>query len=500
MFATRNGPTMLEQGNSYIQVDTGVTAYMLVNRSTSIAFAIYAASEDHHHDSLEGMCGDSDINENQWATNIQSLRVPTTFVTTRYVFDPIQQLNGTYYIWKANLNNMYTVRQEAWHNVAFQFCASEYVGAVAQINGGVTFRNPYGYIPAELFGFLPFEGARMIAYVLFGSFFLFCYIRYRESVLPLHTAILVVFFVALCEATTWYAAYQTINLSGEPYCCPFPPTVVASLVLQVFRQTFARALLLVVSLGYGIVRPKLLPSEWIATIVVSLLYFISATISQVSEIILVHDVHGNSPENALPYQMPELFMDVIFLTWIYVALGSTIRILTDYQQTYKLLMYKQLAFTIALFVGLFGFVTVLILLDKFKFIAWPWQWAWAQQVLWEILNFAVLAAVCLVCRPSDTSRLLSYASQLPTEDPDDYDKEGDEDGSEEEDEDEDDNERIAREQFGGGKPRRVRGRGSMDGSFEMARRGGGTINVSVAGGEGYTLPVAEDQEFGLDEN
>jgi hypothetical protein len=30
----------------------------------------------------------------------------------------------------------------------------------------------------------------------------------------------------------------------------------------------------------------------------------------------------------------------------------------------------------------------------------PWQCAWLEQVLWESLNFAVLAAVCVVCRPT----------------------------------------------------------------------------------------------------
>ena len=48
---------------------------------------------------------------------------------------------------------------------------------------------------------------------------------------------LFVFLVALAEATSWYAAYQTINLTGQPYCCPFPTTVVASLVLQVRKAT-----------------------------------------------------------------------------------------------------------------------------------------------------------------------------------------------------------------------------------------------------------------------
>lgn len=166
----------------------------------------------------------------------------------------------------------------AWHNVAFKLCDDdENVEIVARIDGDVTFHNPYGYLPGELFGYLPFEGARMIAYVIFGMYYFFAYFRYKSSVLPLHHAIVIVYIIALTEATVWYAAYQDINLSGVPYCCPFPTAVVAALVLQVFRQTFARSLLLVVSLGYGIVRPKLLAAEWFAVSIVSVLYFVSGS-------------------------------------------------------------------------------------------------------------------------------------------------------------------------------------------------------------------------------
>jgi hypothetical protein len=44
-----------------------------------------------------------------------------------------------------------------------------------------------------------------------------------------------------------------------------------------YMETLSRSLLLVVALGYGIVRPKLMTTEWIAILVVSLLYFITGT-------------------------------------------------------------------------------------------------------------------------------------------------------------------------------------------------------------------------------
>ena len=418
MFASKHGPPLMQQGNSYIDVNAVVTSYMTLNKSISISMATYAVLEGHHHDTLEGMCGERDIRNNKWASNVDLQRNPTSYVGERTIIDTSLNLNGTYYVWNSLIKNTYVVSQEAWYNVAFQICSTEALNTMSLVVGDVSFRNPYGYIPAELFGLLPFEIARVIAYFIFGIFFLFYYCKHRSSTLPLHNYILFVFLVALIESAVWYAAYQLINISGEPYCCPFPPVVIAALVLQLFRQTFARMLLLIISLGYGIVRPKLLNTEWIAIIVVSTLYFITATIAQVDEILVVQDVRLSS-NSSLTYQVPALFMDVIFLTWIYKALTATIRILTEFQQTYKLQMYKQLATTIGLFVTLFAIVTILIILDKSSIIQWPWQWAWAQQVLWEILNFSVLASVCLVCRPSDRSQMLSYASQLPTEDPDD---------------------------------------------------------------------------------
>ena len=425
MFATRDGPEMLEEGDSYIEVDAMVTAYMTVNRSSTVGYAVYASADQHHHDTLLGICGDEDIRVNGWASNVYSRRVPTRYVGTRTVYANsaaaaaagLDGLNGTYFLWQSHLASKYPVQKQAWHNVAFQLCTDENAGPLAKVDGGVTFRNPYGFIPAELYGFLPFEGARMVAYVLFAAFYLFSYCRHKASVLPLHTATLGVVVIALAEATTWYAAYQTINLTGQPYCCPFPPVVVGSLVLQVFRQTASRTLLLVVSLGYGIVRPRLMAAEWVAIVIVTAAYFTFATVARVSEIILVHDVHAETQDQSiLRYQVPGMFMDVVVLTWIYFALTSTLRILTEFQQLHKLKMYRRLAATIVVFLVLFGLAAVPALLGGW--FALPWEWAWVQQVMWECLNFAVLVAVCLVCLPSDNSRLLSYASQLPQDDPD----------------------------------------------------------------------------------
>jgi hypothetical protein len=71
MFSTENGPPMLEQGAAYINIDAYVSVYMAINTSTLVSYAVFAASEDHHHDSLLGMCDNSDLRDNYWAMNVR---------------------------------------------------------------------------------------------------------------------------------------------------------------------------------------------------------------------------------------------------------------------------------------------------------------------------------------------------------------------------------------------------------------------------------------------
>ena len=83
-------------------------------------------------------------------------RVKTEYLGYRNVSDPIKKKDVAYHVWGATIKFKYSVILEARHNVAFTVCpiaGMEY----ATVNGLVTFHNPYGYLPAESYGFLPFE-------------------------------------------------------------------------------------------------------------------------------------------------------------------------------------------------------------------------------------------------------------------------------------------------------------------------------------------------------
>ena len=122
--------------------------------------------------------------------------------------------------------------------------------------------------------------------------------------------------------------------------------------------------------------------------------------------------------NHIWYSFPALICDIIYLSWIYVSLSSMMKQLKDRKETYKYAMYYKLSLIILVFVSLFAILTFIVLLSRNGYITWPWELAWAETVSWEILNFAVLAAICYIWRPSPTSKYLSQAIQLPNSDVD----------------------------------------------------------------------------------
>lgn len=74
-------------------------------------------------------------------------------------------VDGFYCERRATIQESFPIRVEAWHNVVFVDCDGfestashpSKLPKIMGIVGSVGFHNPYGYLPAELYGLLPFE-------------------------------------------------------------------------------------------------------------------------------------------------------------------------------------------------------------------------------------------------------------------------------------------------------------------------------------------------------
>ena len=107
--------------------------------------------------------------------------------------------------------------------------------------------------PGELYPFLPFFGALSLAYVSLGVVWLVLCLRHCAQLLPLQSCISAVIFLGAVESATWYFDYVSFNAGGTRGVAP----VVLGVLLSTVKKCVSRLLVLVVCLGYGVVRPTL---------------------------------------------------------------------------------------------------------------------------------------------------------------------------------------------------------------------------------------------------
>lgn len=320
-------------------------------------------------------------------------------------------------IFGTTVAHRYPITQEGWYSVILTACYERIPNQpptypVFAAQGSVSFHNPYGYLPAEGYGLLPFEALRAIAFLLLIAYYILHYTIHNTSVILLHRLLFGLAIIACLEALACAGQYLLINYTGTPLCCPYSLSYISLTVFQVINSTVLRLLLLLVSLGYGIGRPKLMNSEVIAIVALHVIYF-TATVSNE----LYYFAHQSSGHlNTLV-----VFVTVInamLLSWIYISLTYTIRILKEFQQTEKLKLYRRLLNVVLAFIVMLAIITGMMLLDDHGVVEWPWQLDWTQQAAFEIVNLAIVGALLVLFKPTARSHLLAYTSQLPMEDPD----------------------------------------------------------------------------------
>uniref|UniRef100_A0A3Q2VX09 GOST seven transmembrane domain-containing protein n=2 Tax=Haplochromini TaxID=319058 RepID=A0A3Q2VX09_HAPBU len=92
-----------------------------------------------------------------------------------------------------------------------------------------------------------------IVYVLFGVLWLFWCACYWRDLLRIQFWIGAVIILGMLEKAVFYSEYQSIHYKGDYVL----GAVIFAELLSALKRSLARILVLIVSLGYGIVKPRL---------------------------------------------------------------------------------------------------------------------------------------------------------------------------------------------------------------------------------------------------
>ncbi|XP_058075379.1 uncharacterized protein LOC131223867 isoform X2 [Magnolia sinica] len=294
----------------------------------------------------------------------------------------------------------------------FMYCDPQLKGTT--ITGRAVWRNPEGYLPGKMAPLMKFYGFMSLAYLVLGLVWFLRFVRFWKDILQLHYHITLVIALGMCEMAFWYFEYANFNSTGSR---PMGITMWA-VTFTAVKKTVSRLLLLVVSMGYGVVRPTLggITSK---VALLGVIYFVGTEALELVE--HLGNINDFSGKAKLFLVLPVAILDACFILWIFSSLSKTLEKLQMRRSAAKLELYRKftnsLAVCVLLSIAWIGYELYFNASDPLSEL---WERAWIIPAFWNILAYLLLVVICILWAPSHNPTRYAYSEETG----DDFDEEG----------------------------------------------------------------------------
>lgn len=284
-----------------------------------------------------------------------------------------------------------------------------------KFSGELAFRDRFGFLPASEYPFLLFYGILSLCYLAVGLVWMALCACHWKELLRLQLCILGVIFLGMMEMAIFYADYHHWNSEG----IRSKGLMVFAVMVSCAKATLARLLVLVVSMGFGVVKPTLgstmkrVLSLGVAFYVFDVIYWVTYALESVPD----------EPVNrkaVMVFLVPVSILDAMILWWTFLSLFHTIKLLTMRRQSIKLTMYRRFAFSLA--------VVAVVSMAFYMYFIWSnvtlrttWHVKWLEYAYTHCVFFFLLVIIAVLWRP--TSNNTRYAYEPLSADSDDEEEE-----------------------------------------------------------------------------
>jgi len=280
------------------------------------------------------------------------------------------------------------------------------------VSGSIESIEPYGYVPADEFGSMPFNLTLSLMYLVISlAWGVLCF-AHSDQLMPLQFWITGMMVVALIETTMLYFHYIDWNDHGIPTTA----ITIIALFFGALKRAVSRILIMLVCLGYGVVRPSLGEemhrvlylggSYFVLSFVYTLIMNLSPSTRMVSE--SDYDV-----VSLLVFLLA--LVDTTFYVWIFTSINNLMTSLAARKQGVKYLLYRQ--FRTVLIVLLF-FTCAWVIYSSALFLNDSgganvnWRMKWTIDALWELIYFTIFVAIAVLWAPSNNAQRYAYSIEL----------------------------------------------------------------------------------------
>ncbi|KAF2357993.1 Lung seven transmembrane receptor-like [Trinorchestia longiramus] len=263
----------------------------------------------------------------------------------------------------------------------------------------------YGYLSAADYPLLWFYSVLCVVYVVYGAVWLvLCFLRWRD-LLRLQYWIAAVILLGLIEKAVFVAEYESLNEHGTSV----QSLLIAAEIVSCAKRTIARILVVIVALGFGIVKPRL-GSLLHRVIALGMVYFVLASIESCTRVLRPKT---DPSKQMLVAIIPLALLDSLICWWVFSALVSTIRTLRLRRNPTKLALYSYFTNTLAAGVLL----SVIFMLWSVKYHTYDdclqdWKTLWLDDAFWHLLFALLLLAIMVLWRPTNNNQRFAFSPLL----------------------------------------------------------------------------------------
>lgn len=281
----------------------------------------------------------------------------------------------------------------------------------------VVFQNPFGQLPASDVAKLPFFSVLAIVYALILMAWLVGYVQFRKSVLPLQTLITAFCAFLVVEMIIIWGYYDFVNTNGG-HTAGSTVYLIFLAILTSLRNAVTFFLLLIVCLGYGVVKPTL-GDQMKKCGALAALHFVCSMLYTITTTLAPHD---KASTWLLIAMLPLLGTTSAFFFLILSSLTDTIQDLEKHHQHIKAQMYmnlwRVLLGSILVIFAMFFFNLVLFLSESsIEYITRHWRYRWFMLDGWSYVLFCVdLCIIAFIWRPVENNQRFAMSQQIAQED------------------------------------------------------------------------------------
>ena len=292
------------------------------------------------------------------------------------------------------------------------YCVGTYGYTAPDYKAVVEFRNAYGELQAAQIPKLPFYGGMTIVYAVMAIFWGFLYVQNRHDILAVQNYITAIIVFLIVEQLMTWGYYDYSNNHGNNALSKVMMIIVA--ILNAGRNSFSFFLLLIVCMGYGVVKPSLGKTMWYVRIL-AIVHFVFGVIYAVASLTITPD---NAGPLVLLVILPLAGTLTAFYVWTLNSLNFTMKDLLQRKQSVKATMYRRLWYIIlGSIVVIFGF----FFLNSFTFagrsdpdfVPNHWKTRWFILNGWlNIVYLIDIASVAYIWRPTANNRRFAMSDEV----------------------------------------------------------------------------------------